>query len=368
MRQLSDSAGQIPLAQSYEPYGDVLSSAGTSSSNYGYTGEWTDGTELVHLRARYLNTDVGRFFTKDTLRGVSEFPQSLNRYSYVNSNVLNATDPSGYACFYGQDVWPLGLEPCTAEEIAYWNAYFSGVGNYIGGVVERSENAGINPIVGAAAETALITIASTGLEVLETEFAQNPIRQADVIFGDQGSDLNRLSASCSVFFSTGLPTVRFIMGSNDPVPGIKRLIFAPLGGAFSTGTTTYLNPNRIRFTQSSISNDGGNYTVEGNIEWLEDKNNQGWDLPVPPIRIFKKIDRMDTWPKMTKNGYTGSSLNLLDNHIYTLDNRRLYAYKMAGRTSIPVVWLTDINVGGIIYRNRFKFSTTNFGGYPILLK
>jgi RHS repeat-associated protein len=39
----------------------VHASAGTAATSYGYTGEWTDGTGLVHLRARYLNTGVARF-------------------------------------------------------------------------------------------------------------------------------------------------------------------------------------------------------------------------------------------------------------------------------------------------------------------
>lgn len=32
-------------------------------------GEWTDATGLQHLRARYLDTNVGRFTTKDTWGG-----------------------------------------------------------------------------------------------------------------------------------------------------------------------------------------------------------------------------------------------------------------------------------------------------------
>ena len=56
VRQLSDSTGQINLAQSYEPYGDVLNSAGTATSSYGFTGEWSDGTVLFKTLSEGLTT------------------------------------------------------------------------------------------------------------------------------------------------------------------------------------------------------------------------------------------------------------------------------------------------------------------------
>jgi RHS repeat-associated protein len=59
----------LARAQSFEPFGDVHASAGTAATSYGYTGEWTDATGLVHLRARYLNTGVGRFTSRDTWEG-----------------------------------------------------------------------------------------------------------------------------------------------------------------------------------------------------------------------------------------------------------------------------------------------------------
>ena len=93
VRQLSDSAGQIPLAQSYEPYGDVLNSAGTGTTSYGFTGEWTDGTGLINLRARYMNTGVGRFMSRDTWGGDYNRPLSLNRWAYAEGNPIIFTDP-----------------------------------------------------------------------------------------------------------------------------------------------------------------------------------------------------------------------------------------------------------------------------------
>ncbi len=52
VRQLVDGSGEVKLAQSYEPYGTVMGSAGGGTSAYGFTGEMQQNG-LVYLRARY---------------------------------------------------------------------------------------------------------------------------------------------------------------------------------------------------------------------------------------------------------------------------------------------------------------------------
>ena len=66
---------------------------------------------------------------------------------------------------------------------------------------------------------------------------------------------------------------------------------------------------------------------------------------------------MNAWGAMSKNGYHGDPQNLLDTAIYTLDNRRLYTYKAAGRRCIPVVPAGF----AMIREERWKFDTTNYG-------
>jgi RHS repeat-associated protein len=75
--------------------GSVLSSAGTGASMFGYTGEVTDNTGLVYLRARYLSTSIGRFISKDVWPGNYHRPQSLNPWQYVEGKPINLADPSG---------------------------------------------------------------------------------------------------------------------------------------------------------------------------------------------------------------------------------------------------------------------------------
>ena len=55
-RQLTNSAGEVTSAKSYDPYGVVTQTIGAGQSAYGYTGEQQDAASgMVYLRARYYN-------------------------------------------------------------------------------------------------------------------------------------------------------------------------------------------------------------------------------------------------------------------------------------------------------------------------
>ncbi|MCD4699899.1 MAG: RHS repeat-associated core domain-containing protein [Phycisphaerae bacterium] len=86
----------VMYAQTYEPYGSVLRTTGSVSSRYGFTGEWTDGTGKIYLRARYYATEQARFNTRDIWSGSQENPISYNKWLYAQSNPLRYRDPSGY--------------------------------------------------------------------------------------------------------------------------------------------------------------------------------------------------------------------------------------------------------------------------------
>ncbi len=92
VRHLVDSAGQVTLARSYEPYGDVLTSAGSGVTSYSFTGEWRDGSGLVYLRARYYSSYLGQFVGSDPSH------REQNLFQYGGSNPLMRADPSG-ECF-----------------------------------------------------------------------------------------------------------------------------------------------------------------------------------------------------------------------------------------------------------------------------
>ena len=60
------------------------------------TAEARDDTGLDYLRARYYDSQGGTFLTEDNYPGEDTDPLSQNRYSYVQNNPVNYTDPSGH--------------------------------------------------------------------------------------------------------------------------------------------------------------------------------------------------------------------------------------------------------------------------------
>jgi RHS repeat-associated protein len=114
VRQLTDATGEITLAKSYQPYGDMLASVGSGTSPFAFTGEQQDVSGLTYLRARYYTNGDGRFLTKDTWMGDYNSPLSLNAWNYVNGNPINLTDPSGhmppppYRSHECRDTFPIG--------------------------------------------------------------------------------------------------------------------------------------------------------------------------------------------------------------------------------------------------------------------
>ncbi|MDH5647324.1 MAG: hypothetical protein OEZ01_15045, partial [Candidatus Heimdallarchaeota archaeon] len=64
VRQLTDAAGTVILGQNYAPFGAVIGSFGTGTSNYGFANEWTS-QGLIYLRARFYDPNMGRFLTRD---------------------------------------------------------------------------------------------------------------------------------------------------------------------------------------------------------------------------------------------------------------------------------------------------------------
>lgn len=70
-----------------------------------YAGEYIDSeTGHIYLRARYLDSAIGQFLTRDPIESVTQEP-----YGYAGSNPINRTDPNGL------DWGPIGW---VAEEVS----------------------------------------------------------------------------------------------------------------------------------------------------------------------------------------------------------------------------------------------------------
>ena len=96
VRFLIDPSGAITDTYSYDAFGTLIDSSGTTANRYLYCGEqWDADLGFYHLRARYLNPDSGRFWTQDTYEGNSSDPLSLHKYLYAHANPVMNVDPSG---------------------------------------------------------------------------------------------------------------------------------------------------------------------------------------------------------------------------------------------------------------------------------
>ncbi|MDQ3802896.1 MAG: putative Ig domain-containing protein [Acidobacteriota bacterium] len=97
VRFLTDDSGAVTDTYDYDAFGNLLASAGPTPNEYLYAGERRDPElGLYYLRARYLQTDTGRFWTMDSFEGSTSEPASLHKYVYASDDPINRVDPSGH--------------------------------------------------------------------------------------------------------------------------------------------------------------------------------------------------------------------------------------------------------------------------------
>ena len=78
----------------YNFSGTRKTSTDLTAQPFAYNGEDCDDTGLDYLRASYYDSQGGTFLTEDGYPGENTEPLSQNRYSYVQNNPVNYTDPS----------------------------------------------------------------------------------------------------------------------------------------------------------------------------------------------------------------------------------------------------------------------------------
>ena len=85
----------------YDAYGVLLDQTPADANartpnNYLYAGEqWNPDLDLYYNRARYLDPNLGRFWTMDTFEGNPSDPLSLHKFLYADANPVDRIDPSG---------------------------------------------------------------------------------------------------------------------------------------------------------------------------------------------------------------------------------------------------------------------------------
>jgi RHS repeat-associated protein len=91
-----DSSAVLQEEVRYLPFGSVRGEIGILGTDLEYTGQRAlQFTGLMDYKARFYDTDLGRFTQPDTIvPGVGD-PQGWNRFSYVKNNPIVRIDPSG---------------------------------------------------------------------------------------------------------------------------------------------------------------------------------------------------------------------------------------------------------------------------------
>jgi len=122
VRAITDSTKAVVQTYESDEFGVPITASGGSDQPFGFTGEQRDSeSNLIHLRARSYDPQLGRFIGRDTIPGETGRPATLHRFGYVEGNPVNRTDPSGsksrsllpIGCIYiwGMMICPPGMAP-----------------------------------------------------------------------------------------------------------------------------------------------------------------------------------------------------------------------------------------------------------------
>ncbi|MDZ8070038.1 MAG: putative Ig domain-containing protein [Nostoc sp. DedQUE08] len=131
-RLITDNVGLITDRYTYDAFGGLLDQTGTFGNSFGFAGEQRDAaTGLDYLRARYYDSSLGRFISKDEFPGYLNDPYSQHDYQYAHANPVRYTDPSGY--------FTLG-DAMAAVTLAGQLATFSGIGFGVGYIAGAAAN------------------------------------------------------------------------------------------------------------------------------------------------------------------------------------------------------------------------------------
>lgn len=107
-RLITDSAGATGTATTltFDPYGNSVSTSGSLTTNLQFQGQYLDSESgLYQLRTRYYDSATAQFLTRDSLVATTRSP-----YTYVSSDSLNGTDPTGLC-----DVNPFSSDWCGRQ-------------------------------------------------------------------------------------------------------------------------------------------------------------------------------------------------------------------------------------------------------------
>ncbi len=96
IRFVTDEVGNKVRSTEYDPFGNWRAAKGQANIHMLYQGQQLDNeSSLYYLRARYYDPTIGRFISRDPIKGTLTNPQTQNPYVYSLNNPVNLSDPSG---------------------------------------------------------------------------------------------------------------------------------------------------------------------------------------------------------------------------------------------------------------------------------
>jgi RHS repeat-associated protein len=103
---LTDSNQTITDKYAYTPFGVTDGQQGSTINPFtfaGGVGVMSEADGLYFMRARFYESGIGRFLSKDPVEGRLTEPPSLHKYNYAHNNPLFNTDPSGLTAYSPPD-------------------------------------------------------------------------------------------------------------------------------------------------------------------------------------------------------------------------------------------------------------------------
>ena len=94
---LTDANGQVVSAYAYLPFGELLTSSGSTVNPFTFAGQFAvadRGDGLYFMSSRSYDPSLGRFTTRDP---VGFAAGDANLYRYVHNDPINSVDPTGLA-------------------------------------------------------------------------------------------------------------------------------------------------------------------------------------------------------------------------------------------------------------------------------
>ena len=218
----------------------------TAITNLGYTGhEMIDGAGFVHMNGRLYDPHTGRFLQADPfVESPYGDPQTLNRYSYVRNNPLNATDPTGFFSvrFSLSKLWKIigtiGIIALTAFLVttsfgAAFPLLVGAIGGFLSGYLSTGtlEGAFVGAVIGAFSTGAFTAVAKAGLNLFTGALVKGAINGFFTVL--QGGKFGH--GFVSTFASTvAAPT--FISGGGASKIVARTVYASVIGGTISDRT------------------------------------------------------------------------------------------------------------------------------------